>query len=474
MANSHLESRRPQICCAVLCLLICSLAAATAVSLEPAIPLERTRTADVVAFPAADSKKGLQVEDLEDAVALGVKHAAFNIAVSSLLSRTERKDDILWTYRGKTYRLNASYLASQRRRIKAMTDSGALVYLIVLNMPGSMTAADSALVPPNYRADSPNGIGGFNTMTEEGRATFRAVMAFLGQYFSEGIESVGSNSAQQTGKPNGARSWPNGRVVGYIIGNEVNSHWWWYNIGEVTIEEFVDEYETAVRLSNEAISESAPWARVYVSLEHHWNVRHSPEQPLRSFPARDFLERFASVARQRGDYAWHVAFHPYPENLFDPKFWEDTQATWSEDTPKLTFKNLAVLSGFLQREELLYQGQPRRIILSEQGFHTPKGEDGEAVQAAAYCYAYRIADNLPLVDAFILHRHVDHPREGGLALGLWSYDKDKRQRARKKLSYEVFKRADTADWEGAFQFALPIVGLKNWDDAGQHPKRPVD
>ena len=48
------------------------------------------------------------------------------------------------------------------------------------------------------------------------------------------------------------------------------------------------------------------------------------------------------------------------------------------DTPRITFKNLEVLTEYLRRPELLYKGQPRRVILSEQGFHTPDGPDGRS------------------------------------------------------------------------------------------------
>ena len=114
-----------------------------------------------------------------------------------------------------------------------------------------------------------------------------------------------------------------------------------------------------------------------------------------------------------------MAFHPYPENLGDCRTWNDKSATLSNDTPRITFKNLEMLPRYLRQKELLYNGQPRRIILSEQGFHTPNKPNGETLQAAAYAYAwYRVA-NIPEIDSFILHRHVEHAHEGGLNLGLW-------------------------------------------------------
>ena len=111
----------------------------------------------------------------------------------------------------------------------------------------------------------------------------------------------------------------------------------------------------------------------------------------------------------------------------------------------------------------LRAGQPRRIILSEQGFHTPGTTNGEMVQAAAFCYAYKKTERLAGIDAFILHRHVDNAQEGGLLLGLRrNQPADGDPHPRKKI-YDCFRTADTPEWEQSFRFALPIVGLANWN-----------
>ena len=112
----------------------------------------------------------------------------------------------------------------------------------------------------------------------------------------------------------------------------------------------------------------------------------------------------------------------------------------------------------MKKSEMLYQKQQRRIILSEQGFDTPKEPDGEIIQAAAYCYAYKLVESIDGIDSFILHRHVDHRDEGGLLLGLRRWGKGNP----KKKIYDCFRFADTPEWEAAFEFALPVVGIKKW------------
>ena len=100
--------------------------------------------------------------------------------------------------------------------------------------------------------------------------------------------------------------------------------------------------------------------------------------------------------------------------------------------------------------------------MSEQGFHTPKGTNGEIIQAAAYAYAYKKVEGLDGIDSFILHRHVDHKDEGGLLLGLRGLTPNATEARPKKKSWEVFRAADTPEWAQAFEFALPIIGKQSW------------
>lgn len=194
-------------------------------------------------------------------------------------------------------------------------------------------------------------------------------------------------------------------------------------------------------------------------------MRYPPAEPTQAFAGKPFVERFAELVRQRGDFDWHIAFHPYPEDLFDPAFWEDERATPEDHTPRITPKNLEVLVRFVKRPELQYQGDPRRIVLSEQGFHSTPDETGERLQAAAYCYAYRLILQFPEIDAFILHRHIDHPREGGLNLGSrrpTDYPGTFKESYPRKPIYGCFRLADTDRWREAFEFALPIIGIESW------------
>jgi hypothetical protein len=234
------------------------------------------------------------------------------------------------------------------------------------------------------------------------------------------------------------------------------------------METFAEDYLRTARIATTALQKISSGARLYLSLEHHWNIRYPGGDAGQAFAGRPFLDYFNRRAKEQGDFAWHLAFHPYPENLFEPRTWNDKSATTNDNTPRITFKNLELLPRYMNRNELLYRQQLRRIILSEQGFHTPDKPEGELWQAAGYAYAYHKTDQLPGIDAFILHRHVDHGAEGGLNLGLWTRNKNSRsaaEPAKRKRLYEVFKAADTPEWRRAFEFALPIIGIERWEQA---------
>jgi hypothetical protein len=402
-------------------------------------------------FSGVTSKKGLQVQMIDDALALGVRHAALNLNLCDLIAPDDTPHEtLLHRHDGGEFRFHRHVVEEHDRRIRGLSEHGVLVYLILLAYRHPNATVNRLLIHPAYDELAPNRLGAFNTVTADGRRWLAATCDFLAGRWSDPAA-------------------PHGRAVGYIVGNEVNSHWFWSNRGRGSLVEFVADYEPAVRIVHESVRRHADWPRVYLSLEHHWTIRYEAADADQAFAARPFLEEFARLARDRGDFDWHVAFHPYPENLFEPRFWNDRTATSGDDTPRITLRNLPVLTRFLEGEALRHRGRPRRVILSEQGFHTPDGPDGEAVQAAAYCLAHRLVRDQPGIDAFILHRHVDHAEEGGLRLGVWTRRPDSTSTPdRPKRIHACFRAADTPEEEAAFASSLPIVGLDAW------PAAPAD
>ncbi|WP_459557607.1 DUF5722 domain-containing protein [Lacunimicrobium album] len=401
-------------------------------------------------YPTPLNKKGLQVQMIDDAIALGVQHAALNVDLSQLTSSVLQKDAPRWTLNGKEYAFNPAVVADLDARVKPLSDRNILVNLILLPYATKAPVTQQILLHPRYAANEKNTgpIAMFNTTTPQAADTLQACTEFLAHRYSS--------------------DQGHGRVWGYICGNEVNSHWFWANMGRANPEEVVTEYEKAVRLIHQSVRKSSTHARVYLSLEHCWNQRYAGGDELQCIPGRQFLDQFAATVNKHGNFDWHLAYHPYPEPLTDPRFWNDEKHSLPHaDSPCITFRNLAVLTNYLQKEDLQWEGQPRRVILSEQGFHCDESRpDGEPEQAAAYALAYKIVEALPGIDAFILHRHTDHAQEGGLNLGLWTNQPGQLCTPdRKRKMYDVFQAAGTSREAEEFQFALPIIGAASWEDA---------
>jgi hypothetical protein len=377
---------------------------------------------------------------VDDAVALGIRHCTLNFTLGSLIQLQPQPDSLKWEMDGRTYYFNRRYLDGLP--IRRLTEAGVVVNLILLHYLGR-AEVDAVMKHPRCDPATPNRLTAFNTVTPDGLRHYQAALEFLADRYS------GTNAAH-------------GRVWGYIVGNEVNAHWEWYNMGNATRAEVVADYHRTVRVTHTAVRKASAQARVYLSLTHFWN-RVMPSGPLHSCEGRGLIDEFNELARRSGDFDWHLAHHPYPENLREPRTWLDKTALPHADTPRITFKNLEVLDAYFRRPELLFRGQPRRIILSEQGFNCPDKPDGELWQAAAYCYAWKKVQSLAGIDAFILHRHVDHGREGGLNLGLWTRQPESISTpARPRKVYEAFKAAGTAGEDEAFRFALPVIGWTAW------------
>ena len=391
-------------------------------------------------FPNSNGIKGLQcIVDIDDALQLGVKQAGINVTVDQLVDwgadsgRYSRKVD------GKTVWFHAGYVSGLDSRLKRFTDAGIESSLIIYNRVPRSRNGSPLIHPDTDLAKSPFHVAAFNLSTADGVRTYRAAIEFLADRYS--------NPERKSGL-----------AKRFIIGNEIQSHWYWYNLGEMPRQQVVEDYHKALRVAHLAAHGVHPEIQLYISLDHHWSTRVS-ENPLHSMSGKYFIDTLNAIVRAGGNFDWHVAFHPYPENLFDPRTWEDTSATSSFDTEKITLKNIELLPAYLRQKQFLYSGKQRRIILSEQGFHSANSEGGERDQAAAYAYAYYRVQRIDGIDAFILHRHVDHPGEGGLRLGLRS-SRDGGERS----IYRVFRRADTPEWLEAFKFALPVIGVKSWPE----------
>lgn len=398
------------------------------------------------ALGLAHSKKGLAcLVDTEDARSLEIAQINQNIIIGSLLDLQSADPALFFEYEGRRIGLHPKGVAALDRDLQTAHKNRQRVTGILLNHLGKTTDPRSALLHPLTPLESiPIGPCAFNTATAEGLFYFRAIVHWIVERYT---------------RADAAWGW----LAGLVVGNEMQSHWSWYHLGARPPQTVIAEYTHALRIADLAARSLHADFRCYVSLEHHWALSAS-EDPLRGFSALEALEGIQRLCKAEGDFPWALAFHPYPENLFNPAFWKDGSAPLRMDAPRITFHNLEVLPAFLEQPRFLFRGMRRPIALTEQGFHCPEAPQGESLQAAAYALAWKKISHMPAIESFLYHRHVDHPHEHGLHCGTRAYEETAaRGMGRARQIHAVIRAAGGPGEDAAFAFALPILGRTTWD-----------
>ncbi|OED39997.1 hypothetical protein AB833_12445 [Chromatiales bacterium (ex Bugula neritina AB1)] len=220
-----------------------------------------------------------------------------------------------------------------------------------------------------------------------------------------------SRFAQFTGmiakRFNGANG--NGRIVNFIVQNEVNSLDW-YNPGcgadafPCTVDDRIESYANLFNLSYDRIIAEQSNARVLFSFDHHFGLQY--KQAPRFSSARHFIEQ---LAEKVGDRQWRIAFHSYPPDLFQPVF-------GPFDYPKITFGNIGRLAGYLRRT---FPDKPHawEIHLTENGINANTPSSPERMRDKLRDATRNILGT-PGIETFVYHRIRDHRQEGSFQPGL--------------------------------------------------------
>ena len=229
----------------------------------------------------------------------------------------------------------------------------------------------------------------------------------------------------------------------WIVHNEVDYGWQWTNMGEQPMANFIDHYIRSMRLVSHAMRQHHADATVFISLTHRWNS--NDNRHWQTYAPRDLLKALCRDSQLEGDFPWGVAYHPYPQSLWESDTWNDDRVNDDFETPLITLKNLQVLERFMRLPECLNQmGQVRPVLCSEQGFHASESDDAALQrQCAALLYTWQKLRECPAVIAFDYHRPVDHPNEGGLRLGLRGLPSDTHPLGKPKPAWDIYRALGT-------------------------------
>ncbi|MCX6858942.1 MAG: DUF5722 domain-containing protein, partial [Verrucomicrobia bacterium] len=133
------------------------------------------------AYPQPASKKGLQVQMVDDAIALGIHHAALNFNWAQLVDPRGDTNNPGLTRQGQTYRFQRGYVEAMDHQIRTLSERGIVVSLILLNYESADPDLRRILLHPGYSTNCPNHLSAFNTVTPEGRAWYEASIEFLAE-----------------------------------------------------------------------------------------------------------------------------------------------------------------------------------------------------------------------------------------------------------------------------------------------------
>lgn len=393
-------------------------------------------------FGSTTSKKGLLVDpeklkssELDD---LGVKHAAYNIPLSRILGNTTNAyyPTVYYTYNGRSYAFNGQIVAEYDYVFSTLTNKGITTTAIILN---DMSPGYMELIHPKARSGGSAPYYAFNATDEAGTEYIAAVASFLASRYS------GSG---------------HGKVMNWVIGNEINARKEWNYIEYMDTDSYVEEYGKAFRIFYNAILSINGNARVYISLDQQWG---KSLYSSNGYGSKEILDSFNQYIAEYGNIDWGVAQHPYNYPLTSAKAWSTSGKAGSyilnsETTPVLSIRNIHVLTDYLQKEEYLTEdGEVRHVILSEMGYTSSAGQD---LQAASFVYAYKIIEANQYIDSMLFSRQTDAASEvaQGLALGIST------QGGSRKSIYNAFKYVDTAESAKYTDFALKVIGISSWSE----------
>ncbi len=400
-------------------------------------------------YPEASSKKGLSVQLLTDAQELNVSHTVMVVPVNEYIMTSGGNNSQDYLYDNKTFYVNKEKLALLDKRIKVLTESGVHVYLnIVLTAPKYAT---SEALHCMYAAEetSEAGMYALNIKSRESVMYYQSFLSFLAERYT-----------REDGKYGFAGS--------YIIGYQVNSNRNWNYMGEQSLTDYLNAYAVTLRIADTALRSTYAEGRIYVPVGNNFNVMANdtgaePNNML-DYAAKDFLMMLNSTVKFAGDIPWNVAIAPYFFSEGSAAFWNDESSYADYTTPYITMKNIGTLTEFLAGEDFDYNGTDRTVLISSYGVHSADDIHGEKMQAAAYAYAYYLAEADPNIEAIIYHRHVDHSGENGLKYGLWRSDDGLLLTPKtKKYIYDVFKYIDTDRGREVTEFAPSFIGAAGWD-----------
>lgn len=379
--------------------------------------------------------------DLDD---LNISSITVNITPTSFMHTQNRANAIAHTYCDKTWYFDMAQVDVLDRTMKSAYSRNIVVAAIILIQKASQCADPEVgrlLQHPSFTSE---GIFTMpNLTTTESVSCYAAALDFLASRYCRTDNAYG-------------------RIHHWIMHNEVDAGLVWTNMGDKPVTVYTDTYIKSMRMCYNIARQYDQNSEVFASFTHSWAKAVQPQ----FYAVKDMLKILLGFSVAEGDFQWGLAYHPYPENLFEPKTWNDVKATFSMNTPLVTFKNLEVLNAWIKKSENFYLGTTRRSVwLSENGTNSRTYSDQDLKeQAAGFAYAWKKLKTLDGIDAFQWHNWIDNRHEGGLRIGLRRFPDDLEAPGGKKPVWYAYQAASTTQEDVVFEPYKQVIGIQNWSE----------
>lgn len=373
---------------------------------------------------------------------LEISSVTVNMMIHSLVSLEPGDGLVPFEWQGRTYHAREAVLREFDRSFLEAAKQNAMVSVILL-VANPAKDTNPVVKVLGHSSASPEGIFSMPAVTtREGIALYGAILNLIAERWS---------------RPDGKH----GRVHHWIMHNEVDAGWVWTNAGEQSDFSYMSLYHRSMRMADLISRQYDPGMRPFISLTHHWAERGEP----RWYGSKRMLELLDAYAEAEGDFPWGLAYHPYPQDLFNPRTWEDQQAKFDFNTPKITPRNLEVLDAYMKQPDMLYRGKTRPVHLSENGFNSRDySEKSLEDQAAGMAMAWKKIEALSTVEAWQYHNWIDNRGEGGLKIGLRKFPDEPSVPLGKKPIWHLYKALATPAEDEASKPFLKTIGLSSWSE----------
>ena len=330
-----------------------------------------------------NSIKGISSAD-SDLILDGASHTAVEIRLEKLVS-LGNSEAVSHKVGDFTCTLDKEYINKLDELMKNYESCGINVNF-VLKAGYTDDVSLSSLI--NHPSSSGGSLSAFNTTSSDGISVLRAVCDFLAKRYSRS-SGVTSNAE------------------GFVVGVGINNSFENYNMGKADLTQFTKVYSVALRTVYNSVKSVSSGVSVYMPISGEWYSA-MPIDKLYAFDGKAVLEAVSSLISREGDIDWSVSYDVFEGN--ELLYWENPAPDISEAASRISISNFEVLTQFLKRQEHLYNGSERDVIILEASQKEAENENEYIMQSADFVCSYLKLLNMKFasVKAFIPSREVSY------------------------------------------------------------------